>query len=179
MELANVLNDWSYVGGGETERRRLIYARLRARKLIHWTFDQWQLFDEQNNPIDAKEQFFWPYFTQQARALILYKKTALDCGVKHTEIPHLCTLKKVENLVEQAVMTHESPWKMYCTSDSEDITFAWTGTWFTVSKHTNPMQSKYMAHKLIPGCLSTFKGDYDKIAKEGYTIDDGHALGSI
>jgi hypothetical protein len=61
MELANVLNDWSYVGRGEKERQHLIYARLCARKLIHWTFDQWQLFDEQNNPIDAIEQFFWPY----------------------------------------------------------------------------------------------------------------------
>lgn len=140
MELGNVLCEWSYTDGAETERRRLMYARKRARKLIYWTFDQWELLDEQGRPVDAMEKFYWPYIAQQARALILYKRTASNNGIRHTEIPNKCTSKSVKSIVENCIMSPEPLWKIYCQSNAVDITFAWTGIWFGVSKIANPIQ---------------------------------------
>jgi hypothetical protein len=142
MELGNVLNEWSYTGGGETERRRLMYARKRARKVLHWTFDQWELFDEHNQPVNAIEKFYWPYLAQQARALILYKRTASNNGIHHPEIQNDCNINSVKTVVEHSVMTPEPLWRLYCTSNAVDVTFAWTGTWYMVSKITNPIQRK-------------------------------------
>ena len=142
LELGNVLNEWSYTGGGEKERRRLMYTRQRARKLIHWTFDQWQLLDEQDNPINAMEQFFWPYLAQQARTLLAYKRSATDSGIHHPDIPSFCTLKKVRVVIEHSVMSPDLLWKLYSTSNAVDVTFAWTGTWFKVTKIANPLQRK-------------------------------------
>jgi hypothetical protein len=149
MELSNVLSEWSYTGGGETERQRLMYARKRGRKLIHWTFDQWELLDEQNRAVNAMEKFYWPYLAQQARALILYKKTACDNGIEHPEIPNLCNLKNVEVIVEHSVMDPEALRGLYFNSNAMDVTFAWTGTWYKASKISSPMCRKILFLKTI------------------------------
>ena len=103
-------------------------------------FDRWELLDEQKRPINAMEKFYWPYLTQQAKALILYKKTASDSGIHHTEIPKLCTHKAVRSLIENCIMSPEPLWKTYCHSNAADMTFAWMGTWYTVLKITSPVQ---------------------------------------
>ena len=144
MELGNVLNNWSYTGGGDTERQRLMYARKRARKLIYWTFDQWELIDEQNQPIDAMEKFYWPYLAQQVRALILYKRSASQNDIHHVEIPDLCDTKSVKVTVEHSIMSPDQLWRMYSNSNAIDMTFAWTGQWYKVSKIANPTQRKFL-----------------------------------
>ena len=149
MELGNALSDWSYTGGGEKERRRLMYARKRARKLLYWTFDQWQLIDEQKNPVDAMNAFYWPYLVQQARALILYKRTACNNNIQHIEIPDLCTVNAVKNIVEDSIKTPDSLWQLYCNSTTADISFTWSGPWFGVSKIANPIHRKTIKSNLL------------------------------
>ena len=176
MELGNVLNEWSYTGGKEKERRRLMYARKRGRKLIHWLFDQWELLDDQNKPIDAFKEFYWPFLAQQARALVFYKQSASDQGIHHSEIPRMCSVKKVKTIVEQSVMSPDELWNLYSQSNDVDATFAWTGTWFKVRKIEDPVQRKVFKMLLIITSLSTIAGDYQDLAGEGYTIDDTRAL---
>jgi hypothetical protein len=126
-----------------------MYARKRARKLVYWTFDRWKLIDEQGIAVDAMEKFYWPYLAQQSRALILYKKTAANHDVHHTEAPKHCTVEAVKNTVEDSIMSHELLWKLYCNSNAVDVTFAWSGTWFTVSEIANPVQRNTIHLQLI------------------------------
>jgi hypothetical protein len=142
MELGSAVNEWNYTEGGESDRLRLMYARKRARKLILWTFDQWQLLDDQKQPIDAMEQFYYPYLAQQARALISYKHSASDNDIHHAEMPQLCNFKNVKVTVEHCIMSPDILWKLYSNSNAMDVTFAWTGTWYTVSRIENPLQRK-------------------------------------
>jgi hypothetical protein len=77
--MANAMNPWGYdVESEHVERRRMMYARGRARHLLTWIFQHFALIDKEGKEIDPLLNFFYPYFAHQAKALIKYRKIALE-----------------------------------------------------------------------------------------------------
>lgn len=142
LELGNVLSNWSYADTDPHERRCLMFARKRARQLRTWVFCHYELLDEQGEPVDHEQAFFWPYLVQQARALLLYKKQAVAQDIHHLQLGEKCHLKAVKTVLERSLSFPPELWKVYVDSDSEDVSFAWKGVWFGVRELVTPKQGK-------------------------------------
>jgi hypothetical protein len=81
--MANAMNPWGYDAKAKTmERHRMIYARGRARHLRAWIFRHFVLVDNEGNEVDPLLQFFYPYFSYQAKAVMKYRKIALENDIR-------------------------------------------------------------------------------------------------
>lgn len=136
MELANVLNLWTY---GEhnpqdvTERLRMINAREKARILRMWIFQHYQLVDLAGEAVDGENLFYWPYLAQQARAIYYYKRLANDAEVGHRD-GQACTLEAVKEALKSTCSRPLALHEAYMTSEPLPTTFAWAGPCFTVKE---------------------------------------------
>jgi len=137
LELGNALAPWSYGEKNNTERHRLMYARKRARILRHWFFNHYKLLDKNNNIVDYKRAFYWPYLLQITCVLVGYKRNAHLKGVEHCDFEKECTEAAILKVIEGSLQHHQELWRMYCDAcavDSLPVTFAWKGPWFQIQK---------------------------------------------
>jgi hypothetical protein len=143
IELSNVLGTWSYVDTkNNMERRRMIEARERARRLRRWLFREYELVDESGRVIDYKEEFYWPYLVQCARALHMYKKEAEKQGTYHRELGRKgATLKQMDVVIAAAFMWPSRLRTLYLNTRGTAKTFAWTGQRFGVRKRNGTREN--------------------------------------
>jgi hypothetical protein len=143
IELSNVLGTWSYVDTkNNMERRRMIEARERARRLRRWLFREYELVDESGRVIDYKEEFYWPYLVQCARALHLCKKQAEKQGTHHRELGKKgATLKQMDVVIAAAFMWPSRLRKLYLNARGAAKTFAWTGQRFGVRRRNGTREN--------------------------------------
>lgn len=139
LELGNVLSTWSYGKEDELERRRLMYARKRARILRHWLFQQYQLWDAESNLVNYEVDFYWPYLVQQAKALKEYKRKACLQDIGHRDVNEPCTPTAVAKVIENSLRRPEALWAIYSTEIDTLTSFAWGGPTFSVTKFIGPM----------------------------------------
>jgi hypothetical protein len=102
------MNQWGYQPTSDNvERRRMMYARARAHYLRAWIFRNFTLVDKEGNPVDPEHGFYFPYFSQQAKALMNYRKTALEYGLRpRFEDPKVTA---TENSAETKTETKRKP----------------------------------------------------------------------
>jgi hypothetical protein len=136
MELANVLNTWSYKDRSDNyERRRMILARQRSRRLREWIFEHHELLTEDGEVIDPNRDFFWPWLVQQGHTLLAYKQEAIDAGIYHRELGEDgCTVEDVARILQFTFMDPPELYEMYKTRSDPCSTFAWQGPILQVRK---------------------------------------------
>jgi hypothetical protein len=155
LELANTMNHWGQDDKADRlERRRIIYARARARHLRLWIFSRYELVDQSGASVDGDTAFFFPYLVQQARALLMYNRNARSQGVGPRESSDeseeegeesqkgepvaMSTINQFHSLIVDALYTPPALRKLFEEDESYTPSFAYAGPVFSVRKLETP-----------------------------------------
>jgi hypothetical protein len=139
LELANVVTTRSYppFSLSWTERYRCIAAHGKARALVAWISERYELHSPDGEILNAFEGLFSPLLGQQAAVLLRYKaenpspKNPSN-GAPKVSVSALQT--SIVNCLVNNTKAHTAFLNSYCdTQMSEGFrTFAWTGPTFQV-----------------------------------------------
>jgi hypothetical protein len=80
LEFANVLSPWAHKHEHCIERRRMMAARTRARRLRNWIFKKIVFMDKHGDVLDGDRDFFFPHLAAQGSSILQYRRMATRLG---------------------------------------------------------------------------------------------------